>query len=62
MASNEEILIGYQVIQKINIGNIVTDNSSWYMRLKQPYSDDPLIIPATAEGEPEKPATVEYVK
>ena len=50
MATREEILIGYQLINKANIGNQVTWNASQYLQDLNPITGDPLKIKTTEIG------------
>ena len=60
MASREEVLIGFQVIRKINQGNAATYNSAYYLMRELPFVGEPLLIPDEAGENPREP-TIEDV-
>ena len=51
MGEREDILIGFQIIKKVNLGNTVTENAAAYMKNEMPVTGEPLVI-WTNEDEP----------
>ena len=51
MSEREDILIGFQIIKKVNLGNTVTENAAAYMKKEMPVSGEPLVV-WTNEDEP----------
>ena len=62
MSEREDILIGFQVIEKTNMGNDSTDNAAWYMQNKRPHSDDALVMWSDEETPTSRPAEPEDIK
>ena len=62
MSTREDILIGFQVIEKTNTGNDSTDNAAWYMQNKRPHSDDALVLWSDEETPTSRPAELEDIK
>lgn len=62
MGQREDILIGFQVIEKTNLGNGATDNGAWYMQNKRPHTDEPLVMWSDDDKPVSRPAEPTDIK